>query len=226
MSQVTQFLIELIQTLFERYGYPVVFFGTFLENALFLGLFVPGVFVLLLAGLAARDGLIDVRIAMAVAILGTSMGDTISYIAGRVGWRRALDRAEQLPFMGTVRSALLRRTGLFVLAYHFLGYTRLLGPVTAGALRIPFRRWYFLDALGATAWVAVFMLAGYALGGVISLETLNENVKVVDRILLVGAIITISVVVALRLRAERRRRAAAQSTADEPVEETSSTPLP
>jgi membrane protein DedA with SNARE-associated domain len=163
---------------------------------------------------------------MAVAILGTSLGDTISYFAGRLGWRRALDRAEQLPFMSTVRSALMRRTGLFVLAYHFLGYTRLLGPVTAGALRIPFRRWYILDTLGATAWVTVFMIGGYALGGVVSLETLDDNIKVVDRVLLVGAVVTVGVIVLLRMRAERRRKAAAQADADEPIEETSPTPLP
>lgn len=225
MERITEFLIELIRTLFERWGYLVIFLGTFLENTLFLGLFVPGVFVLLLAGLSAHDGLVDLRLALLMAVLGTSLGDTISYLAGRFGWRRALRRAEQLPFMSTVRSALLRRTGLFVLAYHFLGYTRVVGPVTAGALRIPFRRWYLLDALGAVVWVTVYTLGGYGLGRLgISLDTADSNARQLDRLFLVfGAAALIGFAV-LRLR--RRRQAAAPEPADVPDEEPTRSGLP
>lgn len=207
MDRLTEFLIELIRTLFERWGYLVVFLGTFLENTMFLGLFVPGVFILLLAGLSAHDGLIDLRLALLVALVGTSLGDTVSYLAGRFGWRRALRRAEQLPFMDTVRSALLRRTGLFVLAYHFLGYTRVVGPVTAGALRLPLRRWYILDALGAAVWVATYTLAGYGIGILgISLDTADENVRRLDRVLLVLGVVTVITLLVFRARAARRRR--------------------
>jgi len=204
MESITGFLIDSIRTLFERWGYWVVFFGILLENTLFLGIFVPGVFVLLLAGLSAQQGLIDLRLAVLVAIAGTSMGDTISYLAGRFGWRRALRRAEQLPMMGTVRSALLRRTGLFVLAYHFLGYTRVVGPVTAGALRLPFRRWYLLDALGAVIWVVVYTLGGYGLGELgISLDSANDNVKRVDRFFLIAVPVVAVIFLLVRMRAKR-----------------------
>lgn len=203
MESITGFLIDSIRTLFERWGYWVVFFGILLENTLFLGIFVPGVFVLLLAGLSAQQGLIDVRLAVLVAIAGTSIGDTISYLAGRFGWRRALRRAEQLPMMGTVRSALLRRTGLFVLAYHFLGYTRVVGPVTAGALRLPFRRWYLLDALGAMIWVVVYTLGGYGLGELgISLDSANENVKRIDRLFLIAIPVVVGIFLLVKMRAK------------------------
>ncbi len=220
MERLTEFLIELIRTLFERWGYPVIFLGTFLENTLFLGLFVPGVFVLLLAGLSAHDGLVDLRGALAVAILGTSLGDTISYLAGRFGWRRALRRADRLPFMGTVRTALMRRTGLFVLAYHFLGYTRVVGPVTAGALRIPFRRWFLLDLLGAAIWVTAYTVGGYAVARWfgISLDTANENVKQLDHLLLAFGAVALAAIVVLRTRA-RRRLAAPTASADVADEE-------
>lgn len=223
MEQVTELVIEIIRNLFGRWGYFVVFFGTMFENLLFLGLVVPGVFVLLLAGLSAHEGLLDLRLALLCALLGTSIGDTASYAAGRFGWRRALRRTEQLPFMGSVRSALLRRTGLFVLAYHFLGYTRVLGPVTAGALHLPFRRWYLLDLMGAAVWVSVYLAAGYLLGVLgISLSTADENVHRLDRLLLVLAIGGITTL--LIVRARLRRRAArllppAPADAVEPAEQ-------
>lgn len=221
MEQLTELLIEIIRNLFGRWGYLVVFFGTMFENMLFLGLVIPGVFILLLAGLTAHEGLIDPRLALLCALLGTSIGDTASYAAGRFGWRRALRRAEQLPFMGSVRSALLRRTGLFVLAYHFLGYTRVLGPVTAGALRLPFRRWYLLDLLGAAVWVGAYLGAGYLLGVLgISLSTADENVHRLDRLLLVLAVGGGAAVLIARIYLRRRATQALPPPVTDGVEAT------
>ncbi len=221
MEQLTELLIEIIRNLFGRWGYLVVFFGTMFENMLFLGLVIPGVFILLLAGLTAHEGLIDPRLALLCALLGTSIGDTASYAAGRFGWRRALRRAEQLPFMGSVRSALLRRTGLFVLAYHFLGYTRVLGPVTAGALRLPFRRWYLLDLLGAAVWVGAYLGAGYLLGVLgISLSTADENVHRLDRLLWVRAVGGGAAVLIARIYLRRRATQALPPPVTDGVEAT------
>jgi membrane protein DedA with SNARE-associated domain len=218
MDRITEFLIDAIRTLFERWGYLVVFLGILMENTLFLGLFIPGVFVLLLAGIGAADGILDLRLAFLLAVAGTSLGDTISYLAGRFGWRRALRRAEQIPLMGSVRGALLRRTGLFVLAYHFLGYTRVVGPITAGAVRIPFRRWFLLDALGAVVWVSVYLIGGYALGRLgISLDTAHENVQRLDWLLLALGVIGVGAFLAVRLLLRRKaRRATLRLAGEEP----------
>lgn len=213
---LTQFAIDLIRMLFERWGYLVVFLGTMLENTLFLGVLLPGAFILILAGLSAHDGFLDLRLAIVAGVLGTSIGDTLSYLAGRFGWRRALGRAEQLPFMGTVRGALMRRTGVFVLAYHFLGYTRLLGPVTAGALHIPFRRWYLLDLLGAFIWVTVYTMVGWVIGSLgISLDTANEGARKLDRAFLVLGIIGLAFLLGGRHYLHRRRRRHAPAPAEE-----------
>jgi membrane-associated protein len=221
MLGITEFLIELIRNLFERWGYLVVFFGTMLENMLFLGLFVPGVFVLLLAGLSAHGGLIDLKVALVLAILGTSIGDTVSYLAGRFGWRAVLKRAEELPFWGTVQETLRRRTGIFVLSYHFLGYTRILGPLMAGVTRIPFRRWFITDFIGAVIWVATYMLGGYMLGNFgISLETANEHAKKLDWVLIGLAVVGVGTYIWLRARAQRRQ------LVQEPVEVENDDPSP
>src|SRR5262249_52337804 len=108
----------LVRDLFDDYGYLVVFLGTCLENTLFLGVFIPGIFVILLAGISAYQGLISFPIALGVGVAGTSLGDTVSYLAGRYGWKRAVEHTERVPWMGTMRRILVHRTALFVLAYH------------------------------------------------------------------------------------------------------------
>jgi membrane protein DedA with SNARE-associated domain len=222
LDRFNHWLLGQIQEFFERFGYLVVFLGTCLENLLFLGLFVPGVVILLLGGLAAADGSIDVRLVILVGILGTSIGDTGSFLGGRFGWRAAIKRAEQMPFMGTVRSAFMRRTGLFVLAYHFFGYTRLLGPLTAGALRIPFRRWWPLDLLGATLWVTTYVMLGYIFGRLgFTFDAARDHVETLDRVLLgVGMV---SVIGYLMLRSRLHRTETPDDAAPSPDEETSET---
>ncbi|MFN8558797.1 MAG: hypothetical protein U0531_16150 [Dehalococcoidia bacterium] len=108
-----------------------MFLGTMLENTLFLGVLLPGAFILILAGLSAHDGFLDLRLAIVAGVLGTSIARYRTWPDGSVGDGRAAAPSSCRSW--AMRGALMRRTGVFVLAYHFLGYTRLLGPVTAGA---------------------------------------------------------------------------------------------
>lgn len=193
--------VSLARDLFAEYGYFVIFFGTALENMLFLGVLIPGLLIILLAGISAYQGLIEWPLALLLGVLGTSLGDTASYAAGRFGWKRALQHTEKVPWMGTMRSALHRRTGLFVLAYHFMGYTRLVGPITAGALRIPFLRWWILDFLGAIIWVSTYLAIGMLFGRLgFTLDAAEQNVRKLEWLFVGLAVVAIAGPLLLRRR--------------------------
>jgi membrane protein DedA with SNARE-associated domain len=155
---------DSIRTLFDRYGYLVIFLGTLFENTLLLGLIVPGLIVVLLAGLNAHDGGMNIFYAALLGMLGTVLGDTISYFMGRFGWARLSQGESMRAFSERVRQPLLERGAFFVFAYHFAGYTRLFGPTAAGLFRIPYRKWAPLDHAGAVVWVGTFIGIGYGLG--------------------------------------------------------------
>jgi membrane protein DedA with SNARE-associated domain len=196
--------ITLARDLFKEYGYLVVFLGTCLENTLFLGLFIPGIFVILLAGISAYEGLISFPIAMAVGVAGTSLGDTVSYFAGRYGWKRAIEHTERVPWMSTMRRILVHRTALFVLAYHFMGYTRLVGPITAGAMRVPFARWWIYDFLGAVLWVGVYMSLGMLLARLgFTLDESDSAVRRLEWLFIALAVVGVAVYLYTRNRAPK-----------------------
>ncbi|MDP3910139.1 MAG: DedA family protein [Gemmatimonadales bacterium] len=166
--------VDWVRALFESHGLLVVFFGTLLENTLLLGFFVPGALIILLAGVSAQDGVLSVPGAFALGLAGTVLGDTVSYFMGRFGWSR-IGRGSLVTFTEKVREPILRRGPLFVLIYHFAGYTRLVGPAAAGLLRMPYRRWAVADHLGAALWVAVFLGIGYGLAAAgITLDTTDR----------------------------------------------------
>src|SRR3990172_1591576 len=74
--------VDWVRSLFEQYGYWVVFLGTLLENTLFVGLVVPGVIIIVLAGIGAQDGAVSLPLVLGLSILRTVLGDTASYFMG------------------------------------------------------------------------------------------------------------------------------------------------
>ena len=63
-----------------------------------------------------------------------------------------------------VRKPLMEKGALFVLLYHFAGYTRVVGPTASGFLKMPFKKWALFDYSGAALWIAGYMGIGYGLG--------------------------------------------------------------
>jgi membrane protein DedA with SNARE-associated domain len=119
--------------------------------------------------------------ATAIGIAGTCLGDTISYFMGRFGWTRLARKGSLYEFTERVREPILRRGPLFILIYHFAGYTRVVGPASAGMLRMPFARWAPADYLGASLWVTCYMAVGYGLGVAgLTLDSTNRWFRILE----------------------------------------------
>jgi len=213
VGNLTQEIAQLVEDLFESYGYWVVFFGAFLENTFFLGLLVPGVFVMLLAGLSVHEGTLSLPPTLALGIAGTAAGDTVSYVAGRLGWHRILTRLGGERFnrwSEALRQPVMRWSVLFVLFYHFAGYSRMIGPAAAGILRIPARRWLPLDYAGASLWVTTHVMEGYVLGRLgVTLDSTQANFRIFEWLLFAGFATWIVILVFSARRLFRQRAAIA-----------------
>lgn len=209
MGRLAEETAQLVEGLFESYGYWVVFFGTFLENTLFLGLLVPGVLVMLLAGLSVHEGMLSLPVVIVLGIGGTVSGDTVSYVIGHLGWHRALTRLAGDRFdrwSEGLRQPIMRWSVLFVLFYHFAGYSRVVGPAAAGILRMPARRWVPLDYAGASLWVTAYVMVGYVLGHLgLTLDSTQGNFRVFEW-LLFAAFVTWIIILALSAPRLLRRR--------------------
>jgi undecaprenyl-diphosphatase len=159
-----EWMLSKLETLFADYGYWVVFLGVLAENTLFFGFIVPGSVILILGGLSAENGSINLAWVLALGIAGTIVGDTLSYLTGRMGWTRALERGAAAKMIERVREPMEKNSTWLILAYHFAGYSRVVGPTAAGLFRIPYRRWAPLDYVGGTIWVFAFVALGYVVG--------------------------------------------------------------
>ncbi len=163
LNWVTDVLFVAVNSLFDRFGTPIVFVSALTESTIGLGVVFPGVLMMFLGGAAASQGDASVALVFIVAALGTMTGDTISYVAGRWGGER-LQSTRLGPSLRMGAAIMDGRARWLIPFYHLHSVTRAVGPFGAGALKIPLRVWMPLDYLGAVIANSVWVGGGFILG--------------------------------------------------------------
>jgi len=172
MEQITEFVAELLST----WGYYVVFVATFLETSAFVGLLVPGETTVVLAGFFASMGKLDgpgtanyiqLLKVMGFAAGGAFLGDTTGYLIGRYGVNWLASKMGRFFFvrereMEKVKYYIDKHGGKTIFFGRFTSFLRAFAPFVAGMVRMPFRKFFFYDALGAIPWAVAFSVLGYA----------------------------------------------------------------
>ena len=187
--------------------YLAVFLLPFLEASVFLGFVIPGETALVLGGVLAAQGRVQLLPLIALAIGGAISGDAVGYAVGR-RFGPALQRSRLGQVVGdqrwrTTEEFLLRRGGPAVFIGRFTALLRALVPSAAGMAGLPFRTFALWNAVGGVTWATGFVLVGYGAGA---------SYKKVEQYLGRGALVLTAVVVAalvgthlLRRRRERAR---------------------
>lgn len=177
----------------------------FLETAFFVGLVAPGEFAVVLGGFIAGQGVLDVALLAVIVSACAAAGDTTSYLIGRRLGRAFLLRhgprfglAEQR--LEHVEAFFARHGGKTILVGRFVGLLRALMPFTAGASRVPARRFLPVDYLAAVAWSLTFVTLGYVFWQ--SFDTVVSVAKQSTFALGVAAALVVAGIVAVR-RLER-----------------------
>jgi membrane protein DedA with SNARE-associated domain len=148
------------------YTYALVAVMAFLETGAFVGLLVPGETVVIVGGVVAGQGHIDLGLLFGLAWLCAFAGDVTGYVLGRrLGRRFALAHGAR---MHITEPRLMRVEGFFaryglaaILIGRFVGLVRPVAPFLAGASKYPADRFIALAVVGTGLWSAAFVLLGY-----------------------------------------------------------------
>ena len=131
----------------------------------FVWTFLEGETIILFAGFAAAQGLIDPWLLLGAAWLGSFSGDQCYFWLGRNFGIGLLDRFPR--WRGGVDAALywLERynTG-FILSFRFIYGVRNFSSFALGLSAVTWHRFFKLNLLAAGIWAAVFVSGGYFLG--------------------------------------------------------------
>lgn len=189
----------MLEDLIRDYGYVAVFIGTFFE----------GETIVILAGLAAHQGLMTVELVALSAFLGSYAGDQTWFHLGRRYGRRWLAKKPHWhDRVARVAQLLKRNDTVFILSFRFFYGLRNVSPVAIALSDISWFRFFVLNGIAAALWAIIFSIGGYVFGR--GLEAMLGHIHVIQAIILsilVGGIIAVLGYYHLRRKAEQRRQA-------------------
>jgi membrane-associated protein len=149
------------------WAYPVVAGFALFETGAFIGLLVPGETAVVVGGVVAARGDVELVPLIGLVWLAATAGDAVSFLIGRRLGRPFLERHGPRLRLGPERVAQVERFydrdgGKAVLLGRFAGVVRAVSPFLAGTSGLALRRFLPWSAAGALLWAAAFTLIGYS----------------------------------------------------------------
>lgn len=146
--------------------YLLVAVMAFAETGAFIGLIAPGETTILVGGVVAGQGQINIFALIAIVWFCAVAGDLTSFMLGRRLGRQFLEKHgprfkithERLV---TVERFFDRHGGKAILIGRFVGLVRAVAPFIAGSSGMPLRRFLPYDVIGAGLWGTTFCVLGY-----------------------------------------------------------------
>ncbi len=174
-----EWLLELIRELQHHIdpntiaaaGYLALIAVVFAETGLAVGFFLPGDSLLVVAGLFAARGDLDILILLSTLFVAAVVGDAVGYATGARLGPKLFSRPKSFLF----RPAHLEKAKAFydshggktIIMARFVPILRTFVPIVAGAAHMPYRRFAIFNVTGGAAWVTSMLLVGYFLGSVV-----------------------------------------------------------
>ena len=168
----------MITEFVSTYGYVAVFVGTLLE----------GETLLIAAGFAAHQGLLDARLVVLVAMAGATLGDQLAFFLGRWKGELVIDRFPSLQrHKVKIDKLLARYDALFILINRFIYGLRIAGPLIMGASCMNMLRFATFNVIGAALWALLISGLGYMFG--LAVNTLLTDAKRIEEIILIAILV-------------------------------------
>jgi len=156
--------MQELTRLIGQYGLALVFANVLVEQ---VGLPLPAIPTLVIAGALAAEGRISAPAVFAVAFIACTVGDGIWYAAGRLHGRRVM---ALLCRISLSPDTCVRQTeyrferwgGLTLVLAKFIPGLATIAPPLAGAMRLRLAPFLFYNSIGALVWSGAAIGAGMA----------------------------------------------------------------
>src|SRR5829696_3511475 len=198
------------------WAYPAVAAFAFLETGAFVGLLVPGETAVVVGGVVAAAGDVELVPLIGLVWLAAAAGDVASFVLGRRLGRPFLERHGPRLRVGPERLRQVERFyarhgGSAVLLGRFVGLVRAVSPFVAGASGLGLRRFMPWSLVGTLAWAATFTLVGYGFS-----ESFADSGETAARIALGAALLAAAGYATVTTVRTRSRSAGHDTTTHEP----------
>ena len=166
-----KFIIEMLLDKLGIYVYFGLFFIVFAETGLAVGFFLPGDSLLVVSGLFAAAGKLNVALVLIAFFLGSVIGDSTGYWTGRAMGKTIFNRENSFIFKPSrvekARQFFEKYGAKTIILARFVPIVRTFAPIVIGATEMPYVRFLTFSILGGALWIFSMVLLGYFVGGLI-----------------------------------------------------------
>lgn len=203
------------------YVYFGLFFIVFAETGLAIGFFLPGDSLLVVCGLFAAAGKLNLWIMLISLIVAAIVGDAVGYYSGRkVGpaiFSRPKSRFFNPKHLKRAHEFYEKHGGKTIILARFVPIVRTFAPIVAGAAEMSYRQFAMYNIIGGIAWVTSMLFAGYFLGGLVEQFVRSvfgvEGFKLeehIDKVVIVVVFLSILPIIWEYIKARREAKAEAK----------------
>lgn len=186
-----------LELLIQQYGYVAIAVGTFFE----------GETVLVLGGLAAQLGYLELPWVVASAFGGTVCGDQLYFFIGRFHGRAMLaKRPHWQRRTQRIFDILHRHQNLLLIGFRFLYGLRTITPFAVGMSPVSTTRFVLLNLFSAAIWAVAIGSLGYVFGSAI--QAVIGDIKHYELAIMLSVAAAAAVVWAVSTWRRRRLNAA------------------
>ncbi len=174
-------------------GYFILFAIIFVETGLMVGFFLPGDSLIVIAGLFAAKGDLNIFYLIILLSIAAIAGDSAGYWIGKKAGHALFHKRESRFFrrkhLIATQNFYERHGGKTIFLARFVPIIRTFAPVVAGIADMDYKKFLSYNVFGGIFWVASMALIGYFLGSVI--PNIEDNIHYVALIIIVLSFIPI-----------------------------------
>lgn len=158
------------QSILSKGGFYFLLVVVFAETGLFFGFFLPGDYLLFMAGLLCSSGMIDVSLGTLVlsvvtaGILGNYTGYWFGYRTGPMLFNKNDSLFFKKRYVIIAEEFYAKHGGMALVLGRFFPIIRTFAPIFAGVVKVDFKKFTIYNMAGSVTWVNTFILSGYFLG--------------------------------------------------------------
>jgi membrane-associated protein len=172
MQEFWDYLIKLTdaQQIIHKGGFYLILFVVFAETGLFFGFFLPGDYLLFLAGMFVATGKLDIGILTMIlglifaAFAGNLVGYWFGYRTGPLLYKRNDTFFFKKKYLKAAEAFYRKQGGFALILGRFVPIVRTFAPIFAGVVKLDYKKFILFNFLGAVLWITSLTLIGYFLG--------------------------------------------------------------
>ena len=158
------------QSILSKGGFYLLLIVVFAETGLFFGFFLPGDYLLFMAGLLCSSGMVDVSIytltfsIIVAGVLGNFTGYWFGYRTGPMLFKKDDSLFFKKRYITVAEEFYNKHGGMALVLGRFFPIIRTFAPIFAGVVKVDFKKFTIYNLAGGIAWTCTFILSGYFLG--------------------------------------------------------------